>query len=146
MRPFPLLVLLAVVLLALRRRGRGELPDHPDPAGVSAPLRAGQAVVGAVLAALAVVVPLLLVEPRSLTAVTQWWGHGTDPGYGALQMVPELMGTPLLTVTSTAVTVAGWLVAVGLGVWLSGRPGRAVGEAQLAAAANGTRPSMCANR
>ncbi|GGK73627.1 membrane protein [Ornithinimicrobium pekingense] len=137
-RPFPLLVLLAIVLVAARR-GRDDGPSHDDMAGrhldpPAAPLRAGQAVVGAVLGALAVVVPLLLLEPRSLTAVTQWWGSGTAAGYGALQMVPDLMGSPLLPLTSTVVAVVGWLAAAGLGVWLVGRPGRRLGEAQLAAA------------
>ncbi len=130
-RPFPLLVLLALVILA-RRRSALDVPSEAGPRGGSALVRAGQVIVGAVLAALAVVVPLLLVEPRSLTAATQWWGQGA--GYGALQMVPKLMGTPLLTVTSVVVAVAGWLAAAGLGVWLAGRPGRRVGEAQLAAA------------
>lgn len=130
-RPFPLLVLLALVILA-RRRSALDGPREVDARGGSALVRTGQVVVGAVLAALAVVVPLLVVEPRSLTAATHWWGQGA--GYGALQMVPKLMGTPLLTVTSVVVAVAGWLAAAGLGVWLAGRPGRRVGEAQLAAA------------
>jgi hypothetical protein len=135
-RPFPLLVLLALVLLARRRAAVSPQPpaedDNPSgrrPAGRT--LQIGQLVVGAVLAALAVVVPLLLVEPRSLTAATQWWGQGA--GYGALQMVPRLMGTPLLTVTTVVVSAAGWLVAVVLGAWLAARPGRRVGEVQLAA-------------
>ncbi len=124
-RPFPLLVLAALVVVALRRAG-----DGADP-GEGSPLRAGQAVVGAALAALAVVVPLLMVQERSLTAATQWWSQGA--GYGALQMVPRLVGAPLLGVTTTAVALAGWVAALGLGVWLSRRPGRRPGAAQLAA-------------
>ncbi len=129
-RPFPLLVLVAIVILARRRARLGLMA--PGEHARDALLRAGQVVVGAALSALVVVVPLLLVEPRALTAMVQWWGQ--EPGYGALQMVPRLMGSPLLAVTSTTVAVAGWLGAVCLGLWLAARPGREVGVAQLAAA------------
>lgn len=127
-RPFPLLVLLAMLLVARRRVALGEA----DPRATA--LRAGQLCVGTLLGALAVVVPLLLVEPQSLTAATHWWRGGMVPSYGALQMVPTLAGLPLLRATSTAVAVAGWVAAVGLGAWLVRRPGRRPGEAQVAAA------------
>ena len=120
-RPFPLLWIAAIVLVTLRRRSSREEV-----------LQAAQVVVGAVLAALAVVVPLQLVEPRSLTGAVDWWGQ--EAGYGALQMVPRLFGAPLLPATSAVVAVAGWLVALGLGVWLVRRPGRRPGVVQLAAA------------
>ena len=81
-RPFPLLWIAAIVLVTLRRRSSREEV-----------LQAAQVVVGAVLAALAVVVPLQLVEPRSLTGAVDWWGQ--EAGYGALQMVPRLFGAPL---------------------------------------------------
>ena len=100
-RPFPLVFLLAMVLLAWRR---GEL------------LRAGQVVVGTVLGALAVVVPLVALEPQSLTAARDWWGQG--PGYGALQMVPQLLGLQALPGVTTAVAVGGWAVAALVGVLL----------------------------
>lgn len=126
LRPFPLVWVAAIVLAARRRAA---LEGTPARAGL---LHAGQVVVGAVLAALAVVVPLQLVEPRSLTGAVDWWGQ--EAGYGALQMVPRLFGTPLLPVTSTLIAVAGWLVALAAGAWLAARPGRRPGVVQLAAA------------
>ncbi len=120
-RPFPLVWVAAVVLLSLRP---GRTRDDR--------LRAAQVVVGAVLAALAVVVPLQLVEPRSLTGAVDWWGQ--EAGYGALQMVPALFGAPLLPATTTVVAVAGWLAALVVGAWLLRRAGRRPGPVQLAAA------------
>lgn len=130
-RPFPLLVLAAIVILSLRAPLPGGKDDAPAP-GRDRLLVVGQVVVGALLAALAVVVPLVLVEPQALTAATAWWRQ--EAGYGALQVVPRLMGTPLLPVTTIVIAVAGWLLAIGLGVWLARRPGRRPGVAQLAAA------------
>lgn len=130
-RPFPLLWIVAIILVARRRAALAE-PGEDVAAGRDGVLRAGQVVVGAVLGALVVVVPLLAVAPQSLTGAVDWWGK--EAGYGALQMVPRLFGTPLLPVTSTVVALAGWLVALGLGVWLVGRPGRRPGVVQLAAA------------
>ena len=116
-RPFPLVFLLAMVILAVRR-GEG--------------LRAGRTVVGAALGALAVVVPLLAVERQGLTAVRDWWGQGA--GYGALQMVPRLVGLEALPGVTTAVAVGGWLVAVVVGVLAARRHAwRAPGLPQLAA-------------
>lgn len=116
-RPFPLLVLAAMVLLAWRHRQR---------------LRALQAVVGAALGALLVLVPLLTVQPQALTGLERWWGQGA--GYGAVQMVPQLLGAPVLAPVTVAIAVAGWLAALGLGAWLARRPGRApVGVVQLSA-------------
>ncbi|MGC5585589.1 glycosyltransferase 87 family protein [Ornithinimicrobium sp. W1665] len=126
-RPFPLLVLLALVLVAVRD-GR--------------PLRAAQAVVGAALAALVLLVPLVAVQPRALTAAEQWWSQGA--GYGALQMLPRLVGFPLLTTASTWVAVGGWVAAVALAVLLSRRT--RLGAVQLAAASTAvvalTAPSL----
>lgn len=107
-RPFPLLILAAMVLLAWRHRRR---------------LLALQAVVGTVLGALLVLVPLLTVEPQALTGLERWWGQGA--GYGSLQMLPQLLGAPVLAPVTVAIAVAGWLVALGLGAWLVRRPGRA---------------------
>ncbi|WP_083664328.1 glycosyltransferase 87 family protein [Ornithinimicrobium sp. CNJ-824] len=104
-RPFPLLVLLALVLVARRE---GHL------------LRAAQAVVGAALGALLLLVPLVAVEPQALTAAEQWWSQGA--GYGAVQMLPRLAGFPLGTTASTWVAVAGWVAAVALAVVLARRP------------------------
>lgn len=107
-RPFPLLLLAAMVLLAWRQRRR---------------LRTLQAAVGAVLGSLVVVVPLLAVEPRSLAALERWWGQGA--GYGALQMVPQLMGRPVPAAVTVGIAAFGWLVALAVGAWLVRRPGGA---------------------
>ena len=126
-RPFPLLVLLALVVVA-RRDGR--------------PLRGAQAVVGATLAALLVLVPLVALQPQALTSAEQWWSQGA--GYGALQMLPRLAGLPLLTTASTWIAVAGWVTAVAMTVLLGLRT--RLGAVQLAAAATAvvalTAPSL----
>ncbi|SOC58412.1 glycosyltransferase family 87 protein [Ornithinimicrobium cerasi] len=108
-RPFPLVFVAAIVLVAWRRRDL---------------LPAGRVVVGAVLGALGVVLPLLLVEPQALAGAQQWWSQGA--GFGALQMVPALHGLsvpPELTVT---VAVAGWVGGLGLAAWVVSRPWRRV--------------------
>lgn len=117
-RPFPLLVLAAIVMLAARR---GRL------------LPALQAVVGTVLGALLVLLPLVSVQPEALTAAQQWWGQ--PAGYGALQMVPRLLGLSVPTGLTTAVAVGGWLLALVLGWRWSApdRPGGAPGVEQVAA-------------
>src|SRR5690606_4241500 len=126
-RPFPLLVLPAVAVVA-RRDGR--------------PLRGAQAVVGAALAALLVLVPLVALQPQALTSAEQWWSQGA--GYGALQMLPRLAGLPLLTTASTWIAVAGWVTAVAMTVLLGLRT--RLGAVQLAAAATAvvalTAPSL----
>ncbi|WP_441189049.1 glycosyltransferase 87 family protein [Ornithinimicrobium panacihumi] len=98
-RPFPLVFLLAIVIVAQRR---GET------------FRAGQVVVGAALGALAVVVPLTAVEPQALTAARDWLGQ--DAGYGALQMIPPLVGLHALPGVAVAIALCGWVLAVVLGV------------------------------
>lgn len=115
-RPFPLLVLAAMVVVAWRHGHR---------------LRALQVGVGTALGSLAVLVPLLLVEPQALTGAQQWWSRGA--GYGALQMVPQLMGVTVPAAVTVWVGATGWLAALALGVWLSRRPGRRVGVVQLSA-------------
>ncbi len=115
-RPFPLLVLVAILVVAWRERRV---------------LPAVQTAVGTALGALAVLVPLATVEPRALTPLQQWWGQGA--GFGALQVVPQLLGTPLLPGVPVWIAVTGWLLAIGLGVWLGTRPGRAVGVVPLTA-------------
>lgn len=115
-RPFPLLVLVAILVVAWRERRV---------------LPAVQTLVGTVLGALMVLVPLATLEPRSLTALQQWWGQGA--GFGALQVIPQLMGSPLPAGLPVWIAATGWLLAIGLGVWLGTRPGRPVGIPQLVA-------------
>ena len=116
-RPFPLLVLVAMVVLAWRTGRR---------------LPACQVLVGTLLGALVIVLPLVTVEARSLTAAQQWWGQGA--GYGALQMIPQLMGEPVPAEVSVWIGATGWFAAIALGGWLGARRRRPVGVTQLAAA------------
>lgn len=116
-RPFPLLVLAAILIVGWRHRRV---------------VPALQTVVGAVLSAVAVLLALVSVEPQSLTALQQWWGQSA--GYGALQVIPQLMGTTVPGAVTVSIAVAGWLGALALGAWLGTRPGRPVGVAALAAA------------
>lgn len=115
-RPFPLLVLAAMVILAWRQGRR---------------LPALQVAVGTLLGALAVVVPLLWVEPQALAGAQQWWGRGA--GYGALQMLPALMGVTVPGGVAVWVAATGWLVALAVGVWVTRRPWRVLGVVQLTA-------------
>lgn len=116
-RPFPLLVLVAMVVVAWRTGRR---------------MAALQVVVGTVLGALVVLLPLVTVEPQAMTAARQWFGQGA--GYGALQMVPQLMGLTMPAALTVWVALTGWIIALALGVWLGTRPGRRVGVVQLSAA------------
>ncbi|MFX0539010.1 glycosyltransferase 87 family protein [Ornithinimicrobium sp. Y1847] len=114
-RPFPLIFLAAVVLVAWRRRDL---------------LRIGQLLVGVVLGALLVLVPLIAVEPQSLFAARQWLGQST--GYGALQMIPQLLGGGIPAPLPTWIALAGWLLALVLGVVVARRWHQA-GVVQVAA-------------
>ncbi|MDO5739148.1 MAG: glycosyltransferase family 87 protein [Ornithinimicrobium sp.] len=114
-RPFPIVFLAAIALLAWRR---GEA------------MRAAQVVVGGLLGVLLVLVPLVTIEPQSLTAVRGWWGQGA--GYGALQMVPQLSGLPYGP--SAWIASAGWACALILGAVVVRRSAwRRLQEQQVAA-------------
>lgn len=116
-RPFPLVFLAAAALLALRRRR---------------PAEAGQLLVGAVLGALLVLVPLLLAEPRALAGARAWWGQGA--GYGALQVIPEMLGLGVRPAAPVALALTGWVAALALGAFLALRRSRpAPGLAGLSA-------------
>ncbi|GAA5159921.1 glycosyltransferase 87 family protein [Ornithinimicrobium tianjinense] len=108
-RPFPLVFVIAIVLVAWRLRQ---------------PLPAARVVVGALLAALAVVVPLVLVEPQALTGAQRWWSQGA--GYGALQMVPALNGLHLPSELTVGLAVGGWVAGAALAGWVVSRPWRRV--------------------
>ena len=104
-RPFPLLLLAAILLVGVRR-------------GQTLP--ALQALVGTVLGALVVLLPLVTLQPESLSAAQLWWGQ--PAGYGALQMIPRLLGSTVPTWVTTAVAVTGWVVALVVGFRASRRP------------------------
>lgn len=116
LRPFPLLVLAAMVLVARR--------EQRTLAGL-------QAVVGTALGALAILLPLVAVEPAALTAAEQWWSQ--PAGYGALQMVPRLIGLTVPTQVTGAIALGGWVAALAAGIWAARRPGRRAGVVQLSA-------------
>lgn len=103
MRPYPLVVLIAIVLVA----------RHQGPEQVR---RAAQAVVAALLTGVVIFLGAwVAVGDGVLTAPRQWVESGA--GYGALTLVPELLGGGLLDVAVTWIALAGWVLAVAVG-WL----------------------------
>ena len=101
-RPFPLIFVLAIVLLALRS-GR----TH----------RGMQVLVSAAVATLALYVPfLLIVGDPLLTAPRRWLSSA--PGNGALSMIPSLNGLSFSATIALVVSLAGWVVATLIGWWL----------------------------
>lgn len=116
-RPFPLL-LLAALLLAGLRSGRVR--------------EAATAAVAAVLAPLALLlVSLAVLGDGVLQPLRHWWA--SSPGYGALALVPQLVLLPLQPAVATGIAVAGWVLALGLGAWLTFRSARRPAPAQVAA-------------
>lgn len=97
-RPFPLLFLIAFALLAWRRGDR---------------TRSGQLVVGGVLGALVVVVPLVALQPAALTGARDWWFQGA--GFGAVQIIPQLLGLGTRPGVPVGLAVLGWAVAIAIG-------------------------------
>nr|WP_306270855.1 glycosyltransferase family 87 protein [Ornithinimicrobium sp. HY1793] len=109
-RPFPLVFLLAMVLVALRD-GRTRA--------------AATAVVAAMLGALALYVPaLLFIGDGVLAAPRGWWAAG--PGYGAPALLPQLFGLTVPAPVTTGIALAGWVLALAIGAWFAlrsfGRP------------------------
>jgi uncharacterized membrane protein len=98
-RTYPLLILLALVVLGLR----------------SGRLRAVRTTLGAAAGAVVVVLlPFLLSNPGAILRSTQvWWDSAA--GLGSPWMVPQLLGHPLPTGATTLLAVAGLLVACAVG-------------------------------
>lgn len=116
-RPYPVLLLAAILLVALRHGRHGA---------------AGRALAAAVVTPALLLVPLLLVQPDAVIApLRTWWVSG--PGYGAPALIPQLLGQPLTTVATSVIAAAGWVVALGLGWWLSRRPGPTPSAIRVAA-------------
>ncbi|MDN5795826.1 MAG: glycosyltransferase 87 family protein [Intrasporangium sp.] len=102
-RSYPVLVLLAIGLLALRA---GRLREYRWTAGY------------ALLVFLAVVAVTWLLNPEAATsAYTDWATAG--PGYGSPWLLPQLAGYPLPTGTVTVLSVSGWVLALLLGAVLA---------------------------
>lgn len=104
-RPYPLVFVLALVLLAWR--------SHRTNQGM-------QVLICAAITAIGIYLPfLLIVGDPLLTAPRRWLSSA--PGFGALSMVPSLNGLALSTAAATAITVSGWVIATIVGWWLAGR-------------------------
>ncbi len=95
-RTYPVLVLLALVLLGLRS-GRLQV--------------VGRALVGAVAAAALVLVPFLVSNPGAIAAPFSAWADG-GAGLGSPWIIPQLLGHPLPNGVVTALAVVGVLAAV----------------------------------
>lgn len=104
-RPFPLIFVLAIVLLA-RRGGR----THDGM----------QVLVCAALGTIALYLPFLLIVGDALLTAPRRW-ISSDPGYGALSLVPSLNGIALSTAGAIALSLGGWVVAALVGWWLARR-------------------------
>lgn len=115
-RPYALVFLLATVLVGWRQDRRRE---------------AMTTLVAASLAVLGLFVPLLALYPDAVLLPLRSWWH-MSPGYGALTLVPQLHGFPMITAAATWVAVGGWVLAGLLGLRLSSGRGR-LGTAQVAA-------------
>lgn len=102
-RSYPVLILLAIGLLALRS---GRLRAYGRTAGY------------AVLVLLAVLAATWLLNPESAAASYVDWATA-GPGYGSPWLLPQLAGHPLPTGAVTALAVVGWVLAVLLGAVLA---------------------------
>lgn len=107
-RPWSVLVLAAVVLLAVR----------------TGALRSAATTVGAALltAGGLVAVTALAGGGAALDAYSSWWS--SPAGYGSPWYVANLLGATLPTGVLTAVSVLGWVLALGAGAYLALVPAR----------------------
>jgi hypothetical protein len=95
-RTYPLLVLLALVLLGVRS---GRLAA------------VGRTLLAAAVAVAGVLLPFLVGHPSAILRSTQvWWDSAA--GLGSVWMVPQLLGHPLPVGAATLVTVVGLALAV----------------------------------
>jgi len=116
-RPYPLVFLAALVMVALRVGRRRE---------------AARVLVAAALAALALFLPFAVAAPEgTLLSLRNWWAM--SPGYGAPALVPQLLGVPLPAPATTFIALTGWLLAIVLGSWLTFGPRRPPTLVQVAA-------------
>lgn len=98
-RTYPLLILLALVLLGLRSGRLG---------AVRRTLGAAAVAVGVVL------LPFLLANPGAILRSWQvWWDSGA--GLGSVWMIPQLVGHPLPTGATTLLALVGLVVALAVG-------------------------------
>jgi uncharacterized membrane protein len=102
-RSYPLLILVAIGLLALRA---GRLRDYRRTAAY------------AVLVALAVWAAIWLLNPTAAASAYSGWASA-GAGYGSPWLLPQLAGSPFPTGVVTALAVAGWVLALVLGAVLA---------------------------
>ncbi len=109
-RPYPLVFLLAIVLVA---RQHGHL--H----------RAVQVSVAAVASAVAIYLPFLVVLGEPMLVAPRRW-LSSAPGYGGTTLIPSLHGPAVSVTEGTTIALVGWLIAGAAGLWLvRARPVRA---------------------
>ncbi|MGB3763920.1 MAG: hypothetical protein WA966_11930 [Ornithinimicrobium sp.] len=101
-RPYPLVFLLAIVLVAQRH-------DQTH--------RALQAGVAAVASAVGLYLPFLVVLGEPMLLAPRRW-LSSAPGYGGTSLVPGLHGWTVSVTAATSVALAGWAVATVTGWWL----------------------------
>lgn len=102
-RSYPVLILIAIGLLALRS---GHLRDYRRTVGY------------AVLIVLAVWAGLWLLNPEAAgSAYSGWWN--ATAGYGSPWLLPQLGSHAMPTGVVTALAVLGWVVAIGVGATLA---------------------------
>ncbi len=111
-RPFPLIFVLAILLL-VHRSGR----THQGM----------QVLVSAALGAMVIYVPLLLIVGDPLLTAPRRY-LSSAPGNGALSLVPSLNGMALSTAGAIALSLGGWVVAMLVGWWLVRRALPASGD------------------
>ncbi|UJH70075.1 glycosyltransferase 87 family protein [Ornithinimicrobium sp. INDO-MA30-4] len=103
MRPYPLVFLLAIVLVSIPARRVND---------------ALQAALASVLSAVAIYLPMLLLYDNAVLASPRGW-LTAGPGYGSLMLVVESAGVPISSGTATGISLLGWLVAAGVGYRLA---------------------------
>lgn len=114
-RTYPLVILGAIVLVALRDGARDAL---------------GRLLAGAA-AAIAVCVGLAyLWGGDPLDPYSAWWQQ--DPGYGSLSYLLTVAHHPLPATSASIIAVVGWAIAFLLGLYLTGRPAERTRLAPLA--------------
>ncbi|MGB3828445.1 MAG: hypothetical protein WA962_06665 [Ornithinimicrobium sp.] len=102
-RPYPLIFLVAMVLVAWRQ-------DQVR--------RAAQVSVAAVASAVGIYLPFLLVLGEPLLLAPRQW-LSSAPGYGGVSLVPNLNGLSVSTSAATTIALSGWVSAAVVGWWLA---------------------------
>lgn len=100
LRPFPLLFLWAAVIMAWRTGRRRD---------------AARVAVAAAVSSVAVYLPVLLVLGDGVALAPRRFFSGAA-GYGGSLLVPGLFGSSVPTSAATAVALAGWALAAGIGI------------------------------